>query len=89
MFLPGRWLSGRTAVGSTVLAQVLDFRRYIETAEATQIAEEERKAIFNRYLPYAQVFGLAEVWSKKFALLGAAEPGDWYVGSSTPDYSGV
>jgi uncharacterized membrane protein YgcG len=89
MLLPGRWLTGRTAVGSTILAQVLDFRRYIKTAEAHEIADDERKAIFNRYLPYAQVFGLAEIWAAKFARLGAAEPEDWYVGASGPDYSGA
>lgn len=82
MLLPGRLLTGRTAVGSTILAQVLDFRRYIETAEAEQLAEEERAAIFNRYLPYAQVFGLAEHWTAKFAAVGAAVPENWYVGSN-------
>jgi uncharacterized membrane protein YgcG len=79
--VPGRWLTGRTAVGSATLAQVLDFRRYIETAEAEQLAAEERQAIFNRYLPYAQAFGLAEHWTRKFAAVGAAVPGSWYVGS--------
>jgi uncharacterized membrane protein YgcG len=83
-FLPRRWLTGRSAVGSAILAQVLDFRRYIETAEAEQIAEEERAAIFNRYLPYAQVFGLAEHWTAKFAAVGAAVPDGWYTGSGDP-----
>ena len=81
---PRRWLTGRTATGSVILAQVLDFRRYIETAEAEQLAEEERAAIFNRYLPYAQVFGLAEHWTKKFAAVGAAVPDGWYSGTSDP-----
>jgi uncharacterized membrane protein YgcG len=81
---PRRRLTGRSAVGATVLAQVLDFRRYIETAEAEQIAAEERAAIFNRYLPYAQVFGLAEHWTAKFAAVGAAIPDGWYTGSGDP-----
>jgi uncharacterized membrane protein YgcG len=81
---PRRALAGRTAVGSTILAQVLDFRRYIETAEAEQLAAEERQAIFNRYLPYAQVFGLADHWTAKFAKVGAAEPDGWYVGTGDP-----
>lgn len=83
---PRRALAGRTAVGSTILAQVLDFRRYIETAEAEQLAEEERAAIFNRYLPYAQAFGLAEHWTAKFAKVGAAVPDGWYVGTSDPSF---
>jgi uncharacterized membrane protein YgcG len=83
MFLPGRFLAGRTAVGSAILAQVLDFRRYIETAEAEQLAEEERAAIFNRYLPYAQVFGLADHWTAKFAAVGAAIPENWYTAAAS------
>ncbi|HEV2781460.1 MAG TPA: DUF2207 domain-containing protein [Actinophytocola sp.] len=82
LMLPSRWLVGRTAVGSAMLAQVLDFRRYIETAEAERLAAEERQAIFNRYLPYAQAFGLAEHWTRKFAAVGAAEPSGWYQGPS-------
>jgi uncharacterized membrane protein YgcG len=82
--LPRRWLAGRSAVGAAILAQVLDFRRYIETAEAEQIAEEERASIFNRYLPYAQVFGLADHWTSKFAKVGAAVPDGWYTGSGDP-----
>ncbi|WP_016699219.1 DUF2207 domain-containing protein, partial [Actinoalloteichus spitiensis] len=77
--LAGR-MPARTALGSTALAQTRDFRRYLEVAEADQISEEERQTIFNRYLPYAQVFGLAEVWTKKFAAVGAAEPDGWYRG---------
>ena len=82
MLLPRKAL-GRSAVGSATLDQVLNFRRYLEVAEAEQIAEEERQAIFNRYLPYAQAFGLAEHWAKKFAAIGAAVPGEWYSGAST------
>jgi uncharacterized membrane protein YgcG len=86
MFLPARWLAARTAVGSAILAQVLDFRRYLETAEADQLAAEERVAVFNRYLPYAQVFGLADHWTAKFAAVGAAVPESWYAGGGDTVY---
>ena len=41
-----------------MLARVQGFRLYVATAEADQIAFQEREEIFSRYLPYAMVFGL-------------------------------
>src|SRR5262249_43382363 len=37
----------------------------------------------NRYLPYAQVFGLAEHWTARFAAVGAAVPAGWGTPSSS------
>ncbi|MGH3621477.1 MAG: DUF2207 domain-containing protein [Sciscionella sp.] len=80
LLLAGR-MPSRTAVGTAILTQVLNFRRYLEVAEAEEIAAEERRTVFNRYLPYAQVLGMATVWTKKFEALGAAEPNGWYTGA--------
>lgn len=78
--LAGR-MPSRTAVGTAILTQVINFRRYLEVAEAEEIAAQERTTVFNRYLPYAQVLGMATVWTKKFEALGAAEPNGWYTGA--------
>lgn len=53
----------RTADGTAVRIQTLGFRKYLATAEAKQIKFEEAADLFNRYLPYAMVFGLAERWA--------------------------
>lgn len=53
----------RTARGSAVRIQTLGFRRYLETAEASQIRFEEAADQFSRYLPYAMVFGIADRWA--------------------------
>lgn len=56
----------RTAQGTAIAVQSLGFRRYLETAEASQIRFEEAAGIFSKYLPYAIVFNLADHWAKVF-----------------------
>ncbi len=77
----------RTAAGTAVLAQVLGFKTYLETAEAQQLRFEETEDIFSRYLPYAIAFGVADHWTKVFAEAAAAgypvTTPTWYV-SATP-----
>ena len=75
-------LPARTGKGSAALERVLGFRIYVATAEADQIAFQEREQIFSRYLPYAMVFGLVERWANTFKDL-ANTTGDglyWYSG---------
>lgn len=59
----GMGRSPRTADGTAVRIQTLGFKKYIATAEAKQIKFEEAADLFNRYLPYAMVFGLADRWA--------------------------
>ncbi|MDR0849317.1 MAG: DUF2207 domain-containing protein [Propionibacteriaceae bacterium] len=56
----------RTPAGSAMAAQVLGFKKYLATAEADQIAWEERSDIFSRYLPYAIGFDCVDRWAKVF-----------------------
>jgi Predicted membrane protein (DUF2207) C-terminal domain/Predicted membrane protein (DUF2207) N-terminal domain len=80
-----RYMPARTGAGSAVLARALGFRRYLATAEASQIRFEEGVDIFSRYLPYAIVFGEADRWAKVFEDLAAAQGTSmtgvpWYTG---------
>ncbi|HEY8789216.1 MAG TPA: DUF2207 domain-containing protein [Actinopolymorphaceae bacterium] len=85
-----RAMPARTALGSAVRADGLAFRRYLATAEADQIRFEEREEIFNRYLPFAIAFDLADHWVSTFQHALATVAGGagnsmpyagWYVGS--------
>jgi uncharacterized protein (TIGR04222 family) len=73
----------RTGRGSAVLERVRGFRLYIATAEADQIAFQERVHIFSEFLPYAMVFGLVDRWARIFADLADFAPDglDWYRGT--------
>jgi uncharacterized membrane protein YgcG len=75
-------MPSRTARGSAALARTLGFRRYLGTAEADQLRDEEKAGIFARYLPYAIVFGETEHWARVFHDLGthAQQYVSWYSG---------
>jgi Predicted membrane protein (DUF2207) len=64
-------MPSRSPAGSAMLARVLGFRRYLETAEAEQLRFEEGEDVFSRYLPYAMVFDVTERWARVFATLAA------------------
>lgn len=75
-----RALPARTALGRAMWAQVLGFRRYLATAEADQLRDDEVAARFTRYLPYALIFGLAGRWAQVLAQLNRPVEVDWYSG---------
>ena len=95
----GKRMAAKTAAGSAVYAQSLGFRKYLETAEASQIRFEEASAIFSRYLPYAIVFGVADRWAGTFQKVAeaAAAAGSpiimptWYIysGAMFPDFTSI
>ncbi|MEP7035031.1 MAG: DUF2207 domain-containing protein [Actinomycetota bacterium] len=72
IYLLGKRMAAKTAVGSAVLAQSLGFKQYLVTAEARQIRFEEAQDIFSRYLPYAIVFGVADRWAGTFSEVAEA-----------------
>ena len=78
----GSKMPRRAPAGTAVHQAGLAFRRYIATAEAERLREQERENVFNRYLPYAIVFDLAEHWVKTFAdTMAYADTGGGYFGA--------
>ena len=75
-----RNLPARTALGRAVWAQVRGFRRYLETAEADSLRDDEAAARFTRYLPYALIFGITDRWTTILAQLERPPNIDWYTG---------
>ena len=69
----------KTLAGTESAATWLAFRKYLEDIEdRTDLAES--KEIFEKYLPYAVAFGLAEEWVQKFAYVRTPSP-EWYGGA--------
>lgn len=64
-----------------ILGEIVGFRDFIEKAELDRIRAlaEENPQWFYTVLPYAYVFGLSNVWIKKFKDISIAKP-DWYYG---------
>lgn len=61
------------------------FKLFIDKAEQYRVKWQERENIFEKFLPYAMVFGLADKWSK--ALADVAKQPDWYTGSSNQTFN--
>lgn len=77
-FLPS--MPQRSVKGAEAAWHAQGFRLFIEKAEQYRIHWQERENIFELYLPYAMVFGLADKWSK--ALADVARQPEWFTGSS-------
>jgi uncharacterized membrane protein len=67
----------KTVKGAQTLARILGFEEYLKRAEAEQIKFEERKNIFEHFLPYAMSLGLAHRWAKAFQQVYTTPP-SWY-----------
>ena len=80
----------RTTSGNELLGKIKGFKRFLETAERhrlEQIAGQSPNYFFN-ILPYTYVFGIMDVWIKKFENIAIKQP-DWYSGSSDFNHASV
>lgn len=83
------WLMAkRTMLGVTVFDHAKGFKLFLGAAEKYRLEWQEKEGIFEKYLPYAMVFGVADKWAKAFAELHV-EPVSpaWYVGASLLNFS--
>jgi uncharacterized membrane protein YgcG len=76
----------KTRSGKIAWEQVAGLEEFIRRAEADEIQAQERRGIFERLLPYAIVFGLADRWAKAFAGL-YTQPPDWYQPANPSHFS--
>jgi uncharacterized membrane protein len=76
----------RTEKGTEVYWQLLGFKEYINTAEKYRAQFYEKEDIFEKYLPYAVVFGLTKKWARAFEGI-YQKPPSWYEGEFGPKFS--
>jgi len=76
----GYFMPSRTRAGADAYAEALGFREYLAKAEKYRLQWEEKERIFEKYLPFAMVFGVVDKWARAFEGLNL-EPPDWYRGS--------
>lgn len=74
-----RAMPRRTDKGRRAWEQVAGLEEYIRRAEGQAIAAAEKRGVFERLLPFALVFGVADRWAKAFEGIYATPP-DWYRG---------
>lgn len=71
--------------GQILKEEILGFKMYLETAERYRM-QNLTPEIFERYLPYAMIFGIEKKWAHAFEGIVTAPP-DWYHGNAAV-YSG-
>ncbi len=76
----------RTKAGTLAYEHALGLKEYIKTAERYRMEFAEKEKIFEKLLPYAMVFGVAEIWAGKFKDIYKTPP-DWYSGSYVGAFS--
>ena len=59
------FMKKRTREGTDLLFKIKGFERYMRQAEDYRQQFYEKENIFDKFLPYAIVFGIADLWAKK------------------------
>ena len=59
----------RTVKGMDLYYKILGFKLYMDTAEKYRQPWNEKENIFEKFLPYAILFGIAKEWTKKMKIL--------------------
>jgi uncharacterized membrane protein len=75
----GLAMTKRTPKGAEALEKIKGLRLYIDTAEKYRVKFQEKENIFEKFLPYAMIFGLADKWAKAFEGI-YKNPPSWYEG---------
>jgi len=65
LFVFGFLMTKRTQKGADLMFKILGFERYMKQAEDYRQQFYEKENIFDKFLPYAMVFGITELWIKK------------------------
>jgi uncharacterized membrane protein len=65
LFLFGLIMPQRTPAGADLYCKIKGFQLYMKTAENYRQQFYEKENIFDKLLPYAIIFGIAELWAKK------------------------
>lgn len=69
----------RTPKGVVALEWAKGFKVYLHTAERFRL-QDQKPEFFERFLPYAMVFGVEKDWAGRFVDI-YKQPPDWYAGS--------
>ncbi|MFZ3074120.1 MAG: DUF2207 domain-containing protein, partial [Minisyncoccales bacterium] len=87
----GLLMPKRTHKGAELNWRIKGFKLYMETAEKYQAQFNEKENIFEKFLPYAIMFGMANLWIKKMEQIYGKEyfanyhPA-WYAGAFSGNF---
>ena len=79
-----KFMPAKTRKGVEMYYQIKGLEEFIKTAETDRIKFQEKENMFEKLLPYAMAFDIAEKWSKAFEGIMKTPP-SWYQ-SSDPGF---
>jgi len=77
-----RFMPKKTKEGVIAKEKSLGLKEFLYRADRYKLKWEEKENIFEKFLPYAMVFGVADLWAKNFKNI-YKNPPDWYDGNFT------
>lgn len=77
-----KFMPKKTKEGVILKEKSLGFKEFLYRADRYKLKWQEKEHIFEKFLPYAMVLGVADQWAKNFKDI-YKEPPDWYDGSFT------
>ncbi len=70
-------MSRKTLAGAEAVRHIEGLKQYIYTAERYRVKFQENENIFEKILPYAMIFGMADKWANAFEDIYTHDP-QWY-----------
>lgn len=83
-----RTLPQRTSKGVAARQHIRGFKEFLHTAERYRLQWQEREHIFETFLPYAMVLGVAKQWAEAFKDVGLQAPA-WYSGGNINSFNSL
>lgn len=82
----------RTIKGAELNWRIKGFKLYMKTAEKYRQQFNEKENIFEKFLPYAMIFGMTKLWAKKIEEIYGKEYIDnyhpvWFIGSGLVSFN--
>jgi len=81
LIIAARAMPRKTVKGKDAFLAAKGFEEYLSRAERQEIEHQERNNYFEKFLPYAMAFGIADRWARAFEGLQSTPP-DWYHGDT-------
>jgi uncharacterized membrane protein len=92
LFVFGGIMSSRTEKGVLTKEYLLGLKEYLDIAEKDRInfhnAPAKKPEIFEKFLPYAMIFGVEKAWAKEFDGIYKESP-KWYVDNNMSAFNTI
>jgi len=87
-FIFGRAMPKKTMYGVQSAAVAKSLKNFIISQERQYAYQAKNQLLFEKFLPYAIVFGVEKIWADRFKDVGLKKP-DWYDGYDVRTFNSI